>query len=65
MGRLNLVGGQINLLGGKMPAQLTCYLPSCKHPDANHLSNMAIRILVGQAVLELLIKTYILFFFEQ
>ena len=27
MGRLNLLGGQINLLGGKMPTQLTSYLP--------------------------------------
>ena len=27
MGRLNLLGGQINLLGGLMPTQLTCYLP--------------------------------------
>ena len=27
MGRLNLLGGQINLPGGQMPTQLTCYLP--------------------------------------
>ena len=25
MGRLNLLGGQNNLLGGQMPTQLTCY----------------------------------------
>ena len=29
MGRLNLPGGQINLLGGQMPTQLTCYFPPC------------------------------------
>ena len=29
MGRLNLLGGQINLLDGQMPTQLTCYLPPC------------------------------------
>ena len=29
MSRLNLLGGQINLLGGQMPTQLTCYLPPC------------------------------------
>ena len=31
MGRLNLhlLGGQINLLGGQMHTQLTCYLPPC------------------------------------
>ena len=27
MGRLNLLGGQSNLLGGQMPTQFTCYLP--------------------------------------
>ena len=27
MDRFNLLGGQINLLGGQMPTQLTCYLP--------------------------------------
>ena len=27
MGRLNLLVGQINLLSGQMPTQLTCYLP--------------------------------------
>ena len=27
MGRLNLLGGQSNLLGGQMPTQLNCYLP--------------------------------------
>ena len=27
MGRLNLLGEQINLLGEQMPTQLTCYLP--------------------------------------
>ena len=29
MGRLNLLGGQSNLLGGHLPNQLTCYLPLC------------------------------------
>ena len=29
MGRLNLLGGQSNLLGGKMPTQVTCYLLPC------------------------------------
>ena len=28
MGRLDLLGGQINLVGGQMPTQLTCNLPS-------------------------------------
>ena len=32
MGRLNLLGGQINLQCGQMPTQqLTCYLPPCLH----------------------------------
>ena len=29
MGRLNLLGGQINLLRGQMPTQLIGYLPPC------------------------------------
>ena len=29
MDRLNLLGGQSNLLGGQMPAQLACYLSPC------------------------------------
>ena len=36
MGKLNLLGGQNNLLGGQMSTQLTCYLPPCPLPLATH-----------------------------
>ena len=37
MGRLNLLGGQCNLLDGQMPTQLTCYLPPCEIGSAINL----------------------------
>ena len=44
MGRLNLLGEQIDLLGGQMPTQLTCYLPPWLHPFHSHIMHCVLLV---------------------